>query len=98
LLVAQAPTQLRGKGRSTMLEFYEEARRDAPATLIISPHGGLGTAAATVTKFDTAQAAFAAALDARSEDFALVQVAVDGGGIFAINKIEEIYAYWQIPH
>jgi hypothetical protein len=81
-----------------MSDPYEEVPRDAPATLITVPHGGQGSSGATATKFDTAQAAFAAALNARSNDFALVQVAVEGSRIFEIEKIEEIYAYWQIPY
>jgi hypothetical protein len=81
-----------------MSDTYEDVRRDAPAMLITVPHGGAGQGGATEKKFGSAQAAFAAALDARSNDFALVQVSVEGGDIFDIEKIEEIYAYWQIPH
>jgi hypothetical protein len=82
-----------------MSDEYQEVRADAPATLRTVPHGGAGAAGGTETRFDTAQAAFAAALDAeRSDDFALVQVFVDGGNILDIEKIEEIYAYWTTPH
>jgi hypothetical protein len=87
-----------------MSELYADVRPDAPATLLTVPHGGVpdggaGAAAATETRFDTTHAAFAAALHAEgSSDFALVQVSVEGGDVFDIEKIEEIYAYWSTPH
>jgi hypothetical protein len=84
--------------------YHPEVRPDAPATLLTVPHGGVpnggpGAAATTETRFDTAQAAFAAAIEAQgNSDFALVQVSVEGGDVFDIDKIEEIYAYWSTPH
>jgi len=77
-----------------MSAVYQEVRRDAPAMLLVTPHPGSDAAGPTRTKYDTAQEAFAAALAARSDSLASIQVWVEGAEMLDLSKVEEIYAYW----
>jgi hypothetical protein len=94
LVVARhAPIPARKRVRR-MSAVYQEVRRDAPAMLLVTPHPGTDAAGPTRTKYDTAQEAFAAALAARSDSLASIQVWVEGAEMLDLSKVEEIYAYW----
>ena len=79
-----------------MAGALEDLRRDAPAMLMTGSINSAGIAGATETPFDTAEEAFAAAIEAHASGrFELVRVWVQGADMVDFAQIEEVHRYWK---
>ena len=77
-----------------MAGTLDDLRRDAPAILMTSSINSAGIAGATET--DTAEEAFAAAIEAHASGrFELVRVWVQGADMVDFAQIEEVHRYWK---
>jgi hypothetical protein len=74
--------------------YLQNVSRDAHAKLLTA--FGTGTSGATEVPFDTAEQAFAAALDAQgSGKYEMVKVWVEGAGTLDLRQIAELLDYWR---